>query len=72
MALPSDSPVYEGSEQISDNEAPRLLYTYTTDGIISFDPGMEHYYETQKKIVNYWTTRDNPILVFLISHYQYQ
>ncbi|PNF34960.1 hypothetical protein B7P43_G15616, partial [Cryptotermes secundus] len=38
MGLPSDSPVYEGSEQISDNEAPGLLYTYTTDGIVSFDP----------------------------------
>jgi hypothetical protein len=40
---PSDTTVYEGSAQISDDEPPGLLYTYTTDGITSFDPGMEHY-----------------------------
>jgi hypothetical protein len=47
--IPSDSPVYEGSAQISDNEPPGLLYTYKTDGIISFDPGMEHYYKIQEE-----------------------
>jgi hypothetical protein len=49
MDIPSDSPVYEGSAQIADNEPPGLLYTYKTDGIISFDPGTEHYYKTQEE-----------------------
>jgi hypothetical protein len=46
-AAPSDSTIYEGSAQISDDKPPGLLYTYKTDGIASFDPGMEHYYKTQ-------------------------
>jgi hypothetical protein len=46
-AAPSDSPIYEGSAQISDDEPPGLLYSYKTNGIASFDPGMEHYYKTR-------------------------
>jgi hypothetical protein len=34
------SSMYEGSAQISDDESPGLLYTYKTDGITNFDPGM--------------------------------
>jgi hypothetical protein len=36
---------YVGEEEISDDEGPRLLYSYVTDGITSFDPGMKHYYK---------------------------
>lgn len=72
MDAPSDSPVYEGSAQISDDEVPGLLYTYETDGIISFDPGMEHYYKTKGKLLITELLEITPILVFLISHYQYQ
>jgi hypothetical protein len=41
--------MYEGSKRILDNESPGLLYTYKTKGIISFDPGMEHYYKIQEE-----------------------
>jgi hypothetical protein len=43
----TESSIYEGNAQISDNESPGLLYNYNTDGIISFDPGMDHCYKTQ-------------------------
>jgi hypothetical protein len=45
----SGSSMYEGSTEISDNESPRLLYTYKTKDIISFDLGMEHYYKIQEE-----------------------
>jgi hypothetical protein len=39
----SGQTIYEGSARIQDNEPPGLLYTYTTDGIVSFELGMEQY-----------------------------
>jgi hypothetical protein len=43
----SNTVVYVELKAISDDSDPGPLYTYSTEGITSFEPGMEHYSKMQ-------------------------